>query len=173
MISSGLRAALTGRFGLSLVLATALVVSAGVGALGADTPTSPLPPGTMDLRVSSVGGTFRLVPGTQDMWELGPFTIDASCPLRMWRVLCELSPMGPAEGAPLPYERMQYVITDASGATRVVPIAPGPVPIIEGGIGTPTGPTTRATLSIRVRTGWEDPAGVYRGTMSFSYYAAP
>lgn len=76
-----------------------------------------LPPGTLTLHVAPTSAEFRPAPGLPNTWQAGPFEVEASCPLRIWAVLVEVSALTHhRERHHIPPERVQFVpLADAGG----------------------------------------------------------
>ena len=145
---------------------------------GPQQPTQGLPPGTVTFSINPVSATFREAPGSQSVWEAGPFVVEGTCPLRTWAIVCEVSPLvNAAESYTIPPDRVQVIFLSAAtapvGAKQEPITLAAPVPVLAGGVGTKIGPIGNASFLLRITTDWNDPAGTYVGTIRFSYFAAP
>lgn len=137
-----------------------------------------LPPGTVAFTVDPTSASFRPVEASQAVWEAGPFVVQATCPLRSWAILCEVTSLvNTAEGYTIGPERVEYVPVGnglGDAAQRAQPVNfTEPVPVLSGGVGTRDGPTGASRFVLRIYMDWTDPAGTYEGMIRFSYFAAP
>jgi len=160
------------RLGVSVCPTLALLVL-GCSVLHAQPPPPgpQLPPGTVRLQVRpGASGQFRLIPGSQNTWEAGPFEVQGESPLRHWSIVCEVSPLRNLQtGELIPAARVEIVSAQVPAGTRMRL----PLPVLQGGIGTSAGPSGTSSFVLRVVTDWNDPPGTYSATVRFSYLASP